>query len=148
VTTTSPSTLINRRGGRGLTCLAVTVGAAALTAWSAIIHLHLWAQGYRHVAGIGPLFLVQGLAGLVVAGTALALRRPVVALAAAVFLAATAVGLVLSATIGLLGFHDRLDAPYAGLSLVVECAGAALFVLAATLESNSRESDGAAPSGT
>jgi hypothetical protein len=83
-----------------------------------------------------------------VAGTAPALRRPVVALTAAVFLAATAVGLVLSATIGLLGLHDGLGAPYAGLSLVVECAGAALFVLAATLESTAREADEATPRGT
>ncbi len=108
-------------------------GASGLTAWSAIIHLRLWNQGYRHIPRIGPLFLAQGIAGLLVAGAVLRWRRPLAALAGAVFLGATAAGLVLSATVGVLGFHDGFDASYAGLSLAVEGAGMVLYALAAAL---------------
>ena len=34
---------------------------AALVVVSAIIHLHLWGQGYSAIAVIGPLFLAQGV---------------------------------------------------------------------------------------
>jgi hypothetical protein len=117
---------------------AVTVAASGLAVWSAIIHLHLWAQGYRHIPDIGRLFLGQGLAGFVVAGVALTWRRPVTALLGAGYLAATAAGLLLSATVGVLHFHDGLDAPYAGLSLAVQGAGIVLFGLAAELQSRRR----------
>jgi hypothetical protein len=133
MTMTSGSTRLvaDRRAGFGT---AATVGGSVLTAWSAIIHLHLWNDGYRHIATIGPLFLAQGVTGLVLAGATLIWRRPATAAAATAFLLATAAGLILSATVGLFGLHDQLDAPYAGLSLFVQGTGAALFATAAVVE--------------
>jgi hypothetical protein len=131
VASSSSTGLRTRRPGGAAT--AATLGAAALTTWSAIIHLHLWSVGYRHIPDIGRLFLAQGLAGLVVAGASVMWRRPLTAVIGAAFLAATSSGLVLSATVGVFHFHDGVDAPYAGLALVVQGSGFVLFVLAAAL---------------
>lgn len=110
---------------------AAMVGGAAMTAWSAAIHLHLWLHGYRHIPSIGPLFLAQGMVGLALAAVAVAIRRGITALAGVAYLAATSGGLLLSATVGLFNFHDGLDAPYAGLSLTVQLVGVTLFGLVA-----------------
>ena len=48
---------------------------ALLLVLSAIIHLHLWSQSYQHIPTIGPLFLVQGIAGIVLAVTVSVFRR-------------------------------------------------------------------------
>ena len=112
---------------------ALAVLGAALTVASGVIHLHLWATGYRHIAAVGPLFLVQGIVSFPLA---LALVvRPLVAvmLAGAAFLASTALGLLLSAWVALFGFRESLAAPYAAMSLVVELVGAVLLLVATGL---------------
>ena len=53
--------------------------------------------------------------------------------AGAVLLAATAVGLLLSAGIGLFGYTESLAVPYAGTSLAVEFTGAAVLMVAAVI---------------
>lgn len=108
--------------------LAIVVGAGLVVA-TAVIHLHLWATGYRDVPTIGPLFLVQGAAGLAVAGLLIATRRLVVVGLATGFMIASIGGLVGSVTVGLFGFTDSLAAPDARLALTVEAAGS--LVLAA-----------------
>ena len=60
-------------------------------------------------------------------------RRLVLMVAGAVLLTATAVGLLLSAGIGLFGYRESLAVPYAGTSLVVELAGAAVLAAAAAI---------------
>jgi hypothetical protein len=104
---------------------------AALLVLSALIHLHLWDTGYRHIPTIGPLFLVQGVAGLVVAVVVAVTRRPIAALAGAVFAAGTILGLVLSVEVGLFGFRDSFGAPYATSSLVLESVAVVVLVAAA-----------------
>ncbi len=98
---------------------------------SAVIHLHLWSTGYRHIPTIGPLFLLQGIAGIVVALAVAVTRNLLVALGAALFAAGTIGGLVLSVEVGLFGFRDSFSAPYATMSLVIESA--AFVVLAAAV---------------
>jgi uncharacterized membrane protein len=53
--------------------------------------------------------------------------------AGAVLLAATAVGLLLSAGIGLFGYRESLAVPYAGTSLAVEFTGAVVLMVAAVI---------------
>jgi vacuolar-type H+-ATPase subunit I/STV1 len=96
---------------------------------SALIHLHLWSTGYRHIPTIGPLFVAQGVVGLVVAAAVAVSRHTLVAVGGALFAASTIGGLVLSVDVGLFGFKDSFSAPYATLSLVVESA--AVIVLSA-----------------
>lgn len=103
------------------------VAGAGLVATTAAIHLHLWLSGYRHIPRLGPLFLAQAVTGLVLAPV-LAVGRHLVAVAAgSVFMVASAIGLVLSATVGFVGIHDGLNVPWAMTSLVVELAGAVLL---------------------
>jgi hypothetical protein len=101
--------------------------------WSGVIHLLLWDQGYRSIATIGPLFLAQGVGCIVLGVVVVIFRRLALLLAGAVALAATAVGLLVSVHVGLLGFRESLAVPYATLSLLVEFVGAALLLAGAVL---------------
>lgn len=117
--------------GRGRSALLLTVClvfGAAMVAASALIHLHLWLAGYRHIANIGPAFLLQSLSGFALAAGMLVYRRLAAVVAGLLFCAGSAVALLLSATVGFLGLHDTLSVPWAGWSMVSELAG--LVVLA------------------
>jgi hypothetical protein len=117
---------------RVATSLALLAGAG-LVAASALIHLYLWADGYRHVTTIGPLFLAQGIVGLALAVLLVACPRVLAASVGVGYLLATLVGLVLSASVGFLGFMDTFDAPWAGTSLVVESVGTLTLTVGAVL---------------
>jgi hypothetical protein len=114
---------------RWLTFGGVVLGAAAV-AGSAVIHLHLWMQGYKHIHLIGPLFLVQAVAGIGLALAMVAYPRFISAAAGALYLASTIGGLIVSATVGIFGFHDGLRVPWATSSLEIETAGMVVLVAA------------------
>src|ERR1700722_3671657 len=124
---------------------AITLGlvvGAALLASSGVIHLQLWAPGYRTTPTIGPLFLLQGIAGVLLAVVLLLWRRLLVVVAGAGFMVATIGGLLVSVNFGLFGFMDTFAAPYAGLSVVLESAGAVvLAVVGIVLVRGHRRSD-------
>ena len=122
---TGPAQLASPLSRWAVTLLAVA--GAALLIWSAVIHLQLWSDGYRDISVIGPLFLIQGIASIALALRLVIFRRLVLLAAGAILLAATAVGLLLSAGIGLFGYQESLAVPYAGTSLVVEFTGAAVW---------------------
>jgi hypothetical protein len=106
---------------------AITLGlvaGSALLASSGAIHLQLWAMGYRSIPTIGPLFLLQGIGGAFLALVLLLWRRLLVVVAGVGFMIATIGGLLISVKFGLFGFMDTFGAPYAGLSVVLESAGA------------------------
>jgi hypothetical protein len=111
----------------------LAVAGAALLVWSGIIHLMLWNDGYQDISVIGPLFLVQGIGGIVIAAAIVVFRRLLVLAAGAVTLGATAVGLLLSVHVGLFGYRESLAIPYAELSLTVEFTGAAILAIAAAI---------------
>ena len=54
------------RKARDLVTDLVFALGGLLLVWSAAIHYHLWDDGYRSIATIGPLFLLQSIAGLVI----------------------------------------------------------------------------------
>jgi hypothetical protein len=112
--------------------LGIVIGSALLAASSAI-HLELWSTGYRTIPTIGPLFLAQAIAGALLAVLLLFSRRLLMVAAAAGFMIATIGGLLLSVYVGLFGFMDSLAAPYAGLSLGVESAGAVVLAVIGTV---------------
>jgi hypothetical protein len=70
----------------------LALAGAALIIISAIIHLHLWASGYRGIAVIGPLFLAQGVIGIPFAVILGVFRRLGLLAAGAALMAGTAVG--------------------------------------------------------
>jgi hypothetical protein len=122
----------------------LALAGAALMVWSGVIHLQLWSDGYRSISVIGPLFLIQGIAGIALAVVLAVFRRVILMAAGAFTMAATAVGLLLSAGIGLFGFTESLAVPYATSSLAVEFAGAAVLAAAAALVLAARPRSGTA----
>ena len=128
---TGPAQLTSPLSRWAVTLLAVA--GAALLAWSGVIHLQLWSDGYRGISVIGPLFLIQGIASIGLAVALAVFRRLVLLAAGAVLAAATAAGLLLSAGIGLFGYVESLAVPYAETSLVVEFTSAAVLAAAAAI---------------
>jgi hypothetical protein len=126
-----PATLTSPAARWALTLLAVA--GAALLAWSGVIHLQLWSDGYRDISVIGPLFLIQGIASIVLAAALAAFRRLALLAAGAALAAATAAGLLLSASIGLFGYTESLAVPDAKTSLAVEFTSAAVLAAAAAI---------------
>jgi hypothetical protein len=104
---------------------------AGFLVWSGVIHLMLWSDGYKDISVIGPLFLVQGIATIVLAVVIVAFRWLALLAAGAVAGVATAVGLLLSVNVGLFGYTESLSVPYAELSLAVEFTAAFVLLVAA-----------------
>ncbi|MBB4986529.1 MULTISPECIES: hypothetical protein [Streptomyces] len=106
--------------------LLLRLVAAGLTATMGAIHLSLWADGYRDLATIGPLFLLNGIVGCLLAVALLVTPYRWVALVAtatALFTAGTLGALFLSLTTGLFGFEESTDAELVRPTLAVETAG-------------------------
>jgi hypothetical protein len=120
---------LGRGGNLFVAALVLRLAGAGLLAWVGYIHWHLWSIGYKEIATVGPLFLVDGIAGILLAAVLLGWPRPLIGLLSAGFIAATIVPLVISLTIGLLGFHESIQAAYVVQALVLECI--AVLVLAA-----------------
>jgi hypothetical protein len=110
----------------------LALAGAVLIVVSAVIHLHLWATGYSSISVIGPLFLAQGVAGILLAVALGVFRRRGLMVAGTGLMAGTAAGLLLSVQVALFGFRDSLGVPYAGVSLV-EFGGAGLLLAGAGL---------------
>lgn len=113
------------------TVLVLTGIGGGFLVWSAVIHLQLWSDGYKDISVIGPLFLVQGIASIVLGVAVVALRWLALLAAGAVAGVATAVGLLLSAYVGLFGYTESLSVPYAELSLAVEFTAAFVLLVGA-----------------
>ncbi len=142
----APTSRATRRAARGrtgarsrrtVTNVALLVGTA-LVAASALIHLYLWADGYRRISTIGPLFLAQGIAGLALAVVLVAYPRVVTAAAGLIYALATLVAFAISASGGLFGFQDKLDAPWAANALVIEIAALLFLLVGAALPRRAR----------
>jgi hypothetical protein len=115
------------------TVLALTGIGAGFLVWSGVIHLELWGDGYKDISVIGPLFLVQGIASILIAVVIVAFRWLALLVVGAVTGVATAVGLLLTVYVGLFGYTESLSVPYAVLSLAVEFTAAFVLLVGAVL---------------
>jgi hypothetical protein len=115
------------------TVLALAGIGGAFLVWSAVIHLELWGDGYSDISVIGPLFLAQGIACIILGVAIVAFRWLALLAAGAVAGVATAVGLLLSVYVGLFGYTESLSVPYATLSLAVEFTAAFVLLVAVGL---------------
>jgi hypothetical protein len=105
---------------------------AGLLVWMAWIHWHLWSTGYKHLPTVGNLFLLNAIGAVVLALAIIAVPTrwlSLTAAAGALMAGGTLAGLAISINVGLFGFKDYLNAPFAHLSVWVESA--AIVVLAA-----------------
>ena len=101
---------------------------------SADVHFDLWyADGFRDVDTIGPLFLLNAIAGLVIGLVLLCWRHWLPALAAAGFGAATLVAFYLSVTIGLFNFKEIATGEPQVLAEVAEYVAVVFGLVAAWL---------------
>jgi hypothetical protein len=133
--------LLDRRAGPVGTVLIVL--AALSMVGSGLIHLYLWHSAYRHVATLGPLFLVQAVACIVLAVALAAIRRGVLLVAAVALMAGTIIGFILVTTVGLFGFTLHFISGWADLALATESAVIALALIAGMLVGRSRLQDDA-----
>ena len=136
-----------------LAATAAFVAAGILLVWSAVIHFHLWNEtdGYRSIPTIGPLFLLQSIAGAVIGVGLVLVRRLWAALVGLGFALATLTGFLVSVAHGLFGFKDSWLAPFAKEAFTVEVLAAASCLAAAALcatRSAPRAQTGASRSGT
>lgn len=80
--------------------------AAAAVLVSAAVHLRLWFEGFRSINVIGPAFMLNAVAGLVIAVLLLLWHHWVPLLLAIGFGASTLGAYLVSATVGLFGVHE------------------------------------------
>ncbi|MFB7456794.1 hypothetical protein [Streptomyces sp. NPDC056188] len=113
----------------GLLAPATRVGTAATLAGSGYIHARLYADGYRFVHVVGPLFLLQASVSFAVAALLLIGMPPLLRLAAAGVALGALGGFAASRTVGVFGFteHGLQPAPQALLSILAE-AGTLLLL--------------------
>ena len=112
--------------------LWLPLAGAALLAGSAGIHLDLYLTGYRSIPTIGWLFLVQFIAGFILAAAALVTRSRLVAAACAVFALSTLTAYLLAVRLGLFGFKEVRTR--AGIAAgLIEVAAFAMLALAALI---------------
>jgi hypothetical protein len=123
--------------------VAVVVAAVCMVA-SGLIHLHLWDIAYRHVATLGPLFLVQTIAAFVGAVVLGVTRSMIVMVGSVLLMVGTMVGFVLADTVGIFGFKLPEVTQWAYLALGTEAMASALLVIVLVRHAGSARSDGAA----
>jgi hypothetical protein len=99
------------------------VGVGLLT-WVAVIHLHLWTEGYRDIPTVGPLFLADAVGGFVLAAVLLVWPRPLAGLLGAGFMISTLGGLILSLNFSLFGFRESSGASFVTETIILESVGA------------------------
>jgi predicted lipoprotein with Yx(FWY)xxD motif len=117
------NTAIRRRGW-------LRVAGAVLLAGSASIHLTLYLTGYRSIPIIGWLFLLQVIAGFVLAAGALVTYSRVAAAAGAAFALSTLGSYLLAVWIGLFGFREVRTRAGIAAGLIEVAAFATLAMVA------------------
>jgi hypothetical protein len=114
-----------------LPVLALCIVDAGLLLTSGLIHLHFWNIAYRHVPTLGPLFLVQVIATLLIAVALVATRRLIVVAAAFLLMGGTIVGFILVRTVGLFNFKLGFTSGLAATVLVVEAVAMVMTAITA-----------------
>ncbi len=115
--------------------LLIAAGAG-LAVYSGYIHLYLWGRQpypYRAIPTIGPLFLIQGIAAIVIGVLVIVTRRFFAVLIGAGMMVVSVAALVIDVEVGMFGFQDSWQAPYATGTLRYEIVGAVLLLIAAGL---------------
>jgi predicted lipoprotein with Yx(FWY)xxD motif len=119
------------QGARQLGSLLRLAGSGLLLA-AAGVHLDLYLTGYRTIPTIGPLFLLQVIAGIGLALVVLVTGNRLAAAAAAGFALATLGGYLLSVQFGLFGFREVRTTAGIAAGIIEVAAFAALAVYAAS----------------
>jgi hypothetical protein len=114
--------------------LLLIAGGAACAVYSGYIHLYLWGRQpfpYRAIPTIGPLFLIQGIAAIIIGVLVIVSRRLGAVLLGAGMLVVCVAALVIDVEVGMFGFKDSWSVPYVKSTLYEEIVGAVLLLVAA-----------------
>jgi hypothetical protein len=113
--------------------MIVRLIAAAAVLVSAYVHFKEWIDGFRHVHVIGPLFVVNVVAGVVIAVLLVTWRHWLAPFLALGFGASTLGGFVIAAQWGLFGDHEKWQGPYVWTAAASEAVVivTALYLLSA-----------------
>jgi hypothetical protein len=108
--------------------MMIRLVTAAAVLVSAIVHLYLWFDGVKDQGTVGALFVVNVIAGAVIAVLLVAWRDWEPLFLAAGFGAATIVAFLIAVTVGLLGIKTSWSW-YAWLAFAVELVAVVLGVV-------------------
>jgi hypothetical protein len=100
--------------------MSLRLVAAAAVLVSAYVHLEEWLDGMRHVHLIGPLFVVNIVAGVVIAVLLLTWQHWLAPFLAFGLGASTLGAFAIAARWGLFGDHETWHGPYVWTATVVE----------------------------
>jgi hypothetical protein len=106
---------------------AALMGGGALLIMSSVIHLLLWSESYREIGPIGPILVLLGVVGILLAVAVVRFGTLLLALAGAIYLAVTTVFLLLVSSFELLGYQDGLATPYTASSIIAPVIGMGLL---------------------
>lgn len=121
--------------------MTVRIVAALAVLVSAYVHLHEWMAGMRHIHVIGNLFVVNIVAGVVIAGLLLVWRHWLAPFLAAGFGASTLGGFALATTsAGLFGDHERWQGNWVWLAAASEAVAVVAGLVALLRETRSQAS--------
>ncbi len=117
------------------------MGASAAVV-SAVVHLYLWFDGVKDQGTVGALFVVNVVAGLVIAGLLLRWHHWIPLFLLAGFGASTLGAFLVSASVGLFGIHTGWSW-YAWLAAAAEVLAVLAALFAAYQEGYVRRQAGA-----
>jgi hypothetical protein len=120
-----------RPGTTRLVPVLIRLAVVATVTESGYVHAKLYLHGYRFIAHIGPMFLLQAAVSFALAALLLFGGPLIVQLAAAGTALGALGGFVLSRTVGLWGFTERGFQPHPDAMLSVLSEIATLGLLAA-----------------
>ena len=129
--------LLRAPGGpipRRVALTLLIAAGAGLTVYSGYIHLYLYGRQpfpYSAIPTIGPLFLLQGIVAIVIGVLVVVARRFFAVLLGAGLMVVSVAALVIDVEVGMFGFQDSWQVPYATSTLYVEIVGAVLLLIAA-----------------
>lgn len=115
--------------------MELRIVAAVAVLVSGYVHLKLWwSDGYRDLDVIGPAFLVNAIAAVVIAVLLVTWRHWIPLFLTVGFGATTFAAFVISATVGLFDVQESFSGTYQWVSLVSEAAAVVVGVWAAARE--------------
>ena len=129
--------LMRSPGGSVANRVAMTIliaAGAGLAVYSGYIHLYLWGRQpfpYRAIPTIGPLFLLQGIVAIGIGVLVVVTRRFFAVLLGAGLMVVSVAALVIDVEVGMFGFQDSWQVPFATSTLYVEILGTVLLLIAA-----------------
>ncbi len=116
--------------------MRIVAAVAALV--SAAVHLKLWFDGTRDLDVVGPAFMVNAVAGVVIAVLLLMWQHWAPLLLVVGFGASTLAAFVISTTVGLFGVEASWSGFYAWAAAVSEVVAIVAGLLAANAEGHLR----------